>query len=170
LSTPFENEYSEGKKMRGITRAARAAVAVATMSAALTAAAAGTASAAPGLPESMGSCSAGSYYANYSVVYDKTQDGTQDRIYQVNWDIAGQPLGDRSNVEIRVKTDNGLGHDPIYWSYISGDDIRPGSRHMDLRDEDIRVPAGQRMYVEFKFVFDVPNKDDKRCDGHTRNV
>ncbi len=156
--------------MRGITRVARAAAAVATMSAALTAAAAGTASAAPGLPESMGSCSAGSYYANYSVVYDTTGDGTQDRIYRLNWDVAGQPLGDRSNVEIRVKTDNGLGHDPIYWSYISEDDISPGSWYIDLRDEDVRVPADQRMYVEFKFVFDVPNRDDKRCDGHTRNV
>lgn len=118
---------------------------------------------------SRGSCSAGPFAANYSVTYAPNTDGSDDVVYSVQWDITG-PTGPRNNVEARVKEDNGLGHDKTYYTHISGDDVAPGHQQVDLRAQDIEVPTSMRMYVEFKFAFDVKDKDDLHCTGHTRNV
>jgi hypothetical protein len=150
----------------GIGYAARAAVGVAATCGALLATA-GPAAASDGV--SQGSCSAGAYVANYSVSYGQTTDGSNDRIYTIQWDIKG-PAGPRNNVTARVKEDNDLGHDKIYYTWPSGDDVPVGHQQIDLRTEDIRVPTRMRMYVEFTFTFDVPEKKDVRCVGHTRNV
>jgi hypothetical protein len=118
---------------------------------------------------SQGSCSAGPFAANYSVTYAPTTDGLNDMIYSIQWDITG-PAGPRSNVEARVKEDNRLGHDKIYYTYLSQDDVKPGPQQIDLRSKGIEVPTSMRMYVEFKFAFDVKDEDDRHCTGHTRNA
>lgn len=116
---------------------------------------------------SIGSCSDGSFYANYSVTYNELNG--QDYIEYLSWDIEG-PAGAHNNVEARVKQDNGLGHDKIYYTYISPDSIPVGQSNFDATGSGTVVPVSERMYVEFKFVFDVPGDADKRCTGHTRNV
>jgi len=154
--------------MRGIGRTARAAALLgATLAAA--AATAPTAFADTGLETSSGSCSAGAYFANYSVTYDQLINNPTDRVDGVDWTIGG-PVGTHNNVEVRVKYDNSRGHDPIYYTWISGDDVQGGDTFLDWRTEGIEVPTAKPMYVEFKFTFDVPGEGDKSCTGHTRNV
>jgi hypothetical protein len=121
------------------------------------------------MQNSRGSCSSGPFAANYSVTYAPNTDGSDHVVYSVQWDITG-PTGPRNNVEARVKEDNNLGHDKIFYTYISEDDVEAGQNQVDLRSYAIEVPASMRMYVEFKFAFDVKDDDDRHCTGHTRNV
>lgn len=117
---------------------------------------------------SPGSCSSEGYYANYSVSYHYS--GGYDYIDSYNWNIGSSgSIGNKNNVEARTKHDNSFGGDPIYHTWISGDNVSSGSGSRAVPD-DIRVPGSEKMYVEFKFIFDRPNAGDPRCSGHTRNV
>ncbi|MGH3809853.1 MAG: hypothetical protein ACRDRU_25185 [Pseudonocardiaceae bacterium] len=115
---------------------------------------------------SVGSCSKDGYYANYSVSYHYS--GGYDYIDSYNWTIGKG--GSRNNVEARTKADKNFGRqDPIYDTWISGDNIRAGSGTHKVGN-GVKVPGNEKMYVEFKFTFDKPNSGDPKCEGHTRNV
>src|SRR5262245_41433550 len=115
--------------------------------------------------ETAGACSARPYFANFRATYWTGE--RFDNFVQYTWEIGG-PLGSRSNVEIRVKHDISFGPDPIYYTWISGDDIGPGIN--SRTSPRIGVPKDKPSYVEFKFVFDRPGKSDPVCTGTTRRV
>jgi hypothetical protein len=118
---------------------------------------------------SVGSCSSRPYNANFFVNYAKTGDQTGDRIYSIGWNIGGMSES-ASRVEARIKYDNRLGHDPIYYTWFSTGPVATENT-VDLRAEKIVVPANQRMYVEFKVWFDdFTTGSAPDCEGHTRNV
>jgi hypothetical protein len=117
------------------------------------------------LPSS-GSCSASPYFANFSASY--TSDAAYDYFTLYSWTLGGSSLGGRSNVEVRVKHHNSFGHDPIYFTWISPDDVRPGTTR--LGPTRVRVPKRESAYVEFKIIFDRPIGRDLRCTGKTRPI
>ncbi|MFI0425271.1 hypothetical protein [Spongiactinospora sp. 9N601] len=93
-----------------------------------------------------------------------------------DWTIGGGGARNKNNVELRVKHDNRLGHDPIYWTWISLDNNRKGyskltsaNRYHPVPRGGVKVPKSKRAYVEFKAVFDKRARDP-RCTGHTRNI
>lgn len=114
---------------------------------------------------SPGSCSNGEYYANYSVSYHNS--GGYDYIDSYNWTIGKG--GSHNNIEARTKHHKSFGDDPVYDTWLSGDNIKTGDGSHPV-DDGVTVPANEEMYVEFKFIFDRSNNSDLRCDGHTRNV
>jgi hypothetical protein len=117
-------------------------------------------------PLSSGSCSASPYFANFSARY--TSDASYDYFTLYSWTLSGTQLGRRSKVEVRVKHHNSFGHDPIYFTWISPADVRPGTTR--LGPTRVRVPKGESAYVEFKITFDRPIGWDRGCTGKTRPV
>ncbi|MEV4106035.1 hypothetical protein [Nonomuraea sp. NPDC049695] len=141
--------------------------AVADASGATSASAMGTAS---------GSCSKGGPYINFTGHY---HNSSRYHVFtKFSWTIGGSGVRNKNNVEFRVKHDNRLGHDPIYWTWKSPDNIRKGYSEVNSGTQNggnpvprsgIRVPKNKAAYVEFKVVFD-KRGTDPRCSGHTRNV
>jgi hypothetical protein len=113
---------------------------------------------------SNGSCSSKGAYINFSAFYHNSSRHHVFTSYA--WTIGGNGVRKKNNVEVRVKHDNRLGHDPIYWTWISKDNVRKGRSSIS---RTVRVPKKQRAYVEFKAVFDKKGSDP-RCTGHTRNI
>jgi hypothetical protein len=125
---------------------------------------------------SSGSCSKSGAYINFSAYY---HNSSRYHVFtSFAWTIGGNGVRNRNNVEFRVKYDNALGHDPVYWTWISPDNIRKGysavtsgttNGHNPVPRKGIYVPKSKRAYTEFKATFDKAGADPK-CTGHTRNI
>jgi hypothetical protein len=173
--SPDVTDIRELFVMQNIAKKCRASAVIVGIFATVTAFSAPMASAAPSLGRSIGSCSSEGYTANYAVTYTSTDQ--YNEIAKITWQIDGPAdhdgnpgVGSHNNVEARVKYDNSLGHDAIYYTWISDDNVPAGSRSVDLGGQQIRIPTSRKMYVEFKFTFDRPDAGDPSCKGHTRNV
>ncbi|WP_084960901.1 hypothetical protein [Thermoactinospora rubra] len=164
-----------------ISTSARAALAATALAA--TAIVGGSALAAPATASAQsaafagtsGSCSKSGAYINFTAHY---HNSSRHHVFTwFEWTIGGNGVRNKNNVEVRVKHDNRLGHDPIYWTWVSPDNIRKGRSTLTQDQRNgapvprggVKVPKNQRAYTEFKAVFD-KRGDDPRCTGHTRNV
>ncbi|MFC4586278.1 hypothetical protein [Sphaerisporangium corydalis] len=125
---------------------------------------------------SSGSCSKGGASINFSAYY---HNSSRYHVFtSFAWTIAGSGVHNKNNVQVRVKYDNARGHDPIYWTWISPDNIRKGRSTLNSGTRNggnpvpasgVRVPKSKKAYTEFKAVFD-KSGTDPRCTGHTRNI
>lgn len=142
----------------------------------LVAAPAGAAASASAMATASGSCGGGGAYINFAAHY---HNSSRYHVFtRFAWTIAGGGVGNKNNVEFRVKHDNRFGQDPTYWTWRSPDNIRKGYSEVNSGTRNggnpvprsgIRVPKNKAAYVEFKAVFDKKGPDP-RCSGHTRNV
>jgi hypothetical protein len=116
-----------------------------------------------------GSCGASGYYANFALVYHNA--GSYHYPDKFEWTLGkGQnSMGNRNNVEARVKTVNTGGDDPTHYTHISPDSVKPGAGSHNIPGS-VSVAKSRSMYGAFRFVFDKPDDDDPRCTGRTASV
>lgn len=104
-------------------------------------------------------------YANFALNYHNA--GSHWVMDSYWWQIGGpSSMGGKNNVEARVKIVNTGGDDPVKHTYISGDNVKKGSRTQPI-DGYVNVPRGKKFYGAFRFVFDRPNEGDPKCTGRT---
>jgi hypothetical protein len=75
-------------------------------------------------------------------------------------------MGNKNNVEARVKTVNTGGDDPTHHTYISPDSVKKGSRTQPISGY-VNVARGKKFYGAFRFAFDRPDEADPKCPGRT---
>jgi hypothetical protein len=94
-----------------------------------------------------------------------------------SWTIAGS-VGNKNNVEIRVKHDNTAAKDHVYWTWISPDNIRKGYSEVNSGTKNggnpvprngVRVPKNRKAYVEYKAIFDMTGPDPS-CKRQTNRI
>ncbi|TDD99978.1 hypothetical protein [Jiangella asiatica] len=116
-----------------------------------------------------GSCSTGGYFALFRLEY--VNHGEYHYPEEFSWGISHNDgrLGDKNNVQARVKTVNTGGTDTVHYTWISGDNVEAGGGFHRIPDA-VSVPRGRSMYGALEFVFDRPDDSDPRCTGRTKSV
>jgi hypothetical protein len=81
----------------------------------------------------------------------------------------GAPLGNKSNVNFRLRQSPDGTHSTshkTYFSYDSPDALHPNTAYTTAINKD--VPAGESIYVKFDTIFDLPNGiPDINCEAYT---
>jgi hypothetical protein len=122
-----------------------------------------------------GSCSKGGAYIDFDAHY---HNSSRYHVFtSFSWTIGGNGVRNKNNVQFRVKHNNSLGHDHIYWTWTSPDNIRKGYSAVTSSTKNggpvkrggVKVPKNKRAYVEFKAVFDKAGSDPK-CSAHTSGI